>query len=175
MHPRPFCWRWGCPGDPRHRGFISSRPGAYSVGEAKRGITAPMCSTKSNIISRTISRLVYEYVLCGPCVTQALNARSKWSASIGYVCLFQNKKVHLFSQNRLYFFSAVMATCCAEAFSEYNRVYKAFPWLSYQFLVWRVVSCFLRRLLEALSPIKAVLALHDSWILIFTRFLNLKR
>lgn len=149
---------------------ISSRPGKYSVGEAKRGITAPMCSTKlnNNIYQQQENPQAFLRVRAVGTlwtVWQRLSRQEAKRQLLEDTCVyFKTRKCIFFPEQAVFFLSA---TGCIQTFSEYNqqRVYKAFAWLSYQFLSRRVVSCFPSRLLEALRPVKAVLALHDSWIL----------
>lgn len=90
--------------------------------------------TTTNVItspsSRIISRLADQYVLCRPYeqLAQALKCKD--------FC-----RIHVFAlkQQRAFFprtdciFSVLSATGCIQAFSGYNQVYKAFPWLPYQF------------------------------------------
>lgn len=148
-----------------HHGQVNALLGRQKE-ESPHQCVAPNLITTSTS-SRKIRRLSYEYVLWGPCEQFDRGSQGKKRRVSFYrIHVFTLKQESAsFSQNRLYFF--LSATGCIQTFSEYNqqRVYKAFAWLSYQFLSRRVVSCFPSRLLEALSPVKAVLALHDSWIL----------
>lgn len=83
-HPHPFCW---CRGDSWHRGQLVMARLINSVSGRQREESppwdiAPNARVKSTS-SRNVSRLAYEYVLCGA----DEHARSEGSASVGYVCL----------------------------------------------------------------------------------------